>query len=68
MYEKGLVENIYLDLEDAKSPKSDFVLFVNANDEKQAKKILNDFPFSKENIYNYKLYPVGAFWLGEHKK
>ena len=68
LYETGSIENVYLDVEEVKNTTTDFVLFVNANSEEEAKKILNNFPFVKENIATYKLHSVGVFWMGEYKK
>ena len=68
LYDIGTIENVYLDVEETENSKTDFVLFVNANSEEEVKKILNNFPFVKENIAAYKLHFVGTFWIGEYKK
>lgn len=70
LWEKGYVENIYMDIEGTIKLNfiSDFVCFVNANTEKEAEDLLNKLPFVTKNLASYKLVPVGTFWLGDSKE
>ena len=70
--EDGDIENIYWDLEKAVNPSvnndiDDFVFFVNANSQEEAKKVCDNLPFTKAKIASYNIHPVGVFWLGEYK-
>ena len=70
--QNGDIENIYWDLEKAANPSAnkditDFVFFVNANSEEEAREICESLPFTKAKIVSYKLHPAGVFWLGEYK-
>ncbi len=66
LWDEGKIENVYFDIEgtQTKNDKTDFVFFVNANTEKEAKAIINQLPFVRNAIASYELYPVGEFWLG----
>ncbi|MDE5424154.1 hypothetical protein L3073_18220 [Ancylomarina sp. DW003] len=60
------IENVYFDTEakvenDMQFPSISF--FVKAQDEKEAKKILDDLSIVKKKIASYKLHPVGMLWL-----
>mgnify|MGYP000465814437 CR=1 FL=1 len=70
LWKKGIIENAYFDIEGAQvaNNKTEFVLFVNSNTEEEAKSILNNLPFIKNNIASYKLHQVGVFWMGIHNK
>ena len=69
----GDIENVYWDLEKAVDPSAnenvtDFVYFVNANSQEDAKKLCDNLPFTKAKMVSYSIHPVGVFWLGEYKK
>ncbi|MET2985198.1 hypothetical protein [Aureibaculum conchae] len=66
LWNKGLVENVYFDITgiEKRNDITDFVLYVNADTEREAQEILNNLPFSKKNIAHYQLFPVGIFWMG----
>ncbi len=66
LYEKGIIENAYFDAPgvDTTVEKTDFLFFVNAETEEDAKKICEDLPFFKEGYASYKVIPVGTFWMG----
>lgn len=68
LWKQGTIENAYFDIQgtQVKNNKTDFVLFVNSNTEEEAKSILNNLPFIKNNIASYKLHQVGVFWMGIH--
>ena len=74
LWAEGKIENAYWDITDTYKAESekinnkrDFVFFVNANTEEEAKEICNNLPFIKENLATYKMASVGVFWLGENK-
>ncbi len=66
LWEKGVVENIYLNRE-ANKPKSkrkaNIVFFIKAKNKDEANEILKQFPFVQHDVINYELYPVGVLWL-----
>ncbi|EAQ99741.1 hypothetical protein [Maribacter sp. HTCC2170] len=70
LWEEGVVENIYMDIEGTIELNlvSDFVCFVNVNSEKEAEELLGKLPFVTKNIASYKIFPVGTFWLGDSKE
>lgn len=75
LWADGVVENAYWDMDDTykgenkeSNNKRDFVFFVNADTENEAREICDNLPFVKNNIATYKLASVGVFWLGEYKK
>ena len=68
----GDIENVYWDLENTANPSvnkdvEDFVFFINANSQEEARKICDSLPFTKAKIVSYSIHPVGVFWLGEYK-
>jgi hypothetical protein len=69
LWNKGKVENIYFDIEGTQkeNEKTDFVFFVNANSEMDAKSICEALPFYQEKIANYELFQVGVFWMGKYE-
>ena len=69
LWNKGAVENVYFDVAGTLEANdvTDFVFFVNANSENEAREICDNLPFAKENIASYKLALVGVFWLGQHE-
>ncbi len=69
LWNKGKIENAYFDIEGTQldNEVTDFVFFVNANSEEEAKEICNSLPFSKENIASYSIHEVGVFFLGQTK-
>ena len=66
LWEKGVVENIYLN-RDANKPesnrKANIVFFVKAKNKDEANEILKQLPFVQHEVINYELYPVGVLWL-----
>ena len=66
----GEIENVYFDIKGTQKPNSvtDFVFFVNANTEEEAKELCDKLPFVNNNIASYQLYSVGVFWLGEDNR
>jgi len=68
LWNNGVIENAYLDLEGEKSPNdiNDFVFFINSDSEEEAKATLDKLPFVTSEIASYKMYPVGVFWIGEY--
>ena len=70
LWNKGVVENIYLnhELDEVKyKRKASIVFFIEAKNEDEANKILKQLPFVKHDVLKYKLYPVGVLWLKEAK-
>ena len=65
LWNDGIVENVYFDIEGTSNLNSttDFVFFVNADSEAEAKKICDDLPFAKKHLSSYKISPVGVYWL-----
>jgi hypothetical protein len=70
LWEKGVVENIYLN-RDANKPeskrKANIVFFIKANNKDEANEILKQLPFVQHDVINYELYPVGVLWLKQIK-
>ncbi|MCL6266562.1 hypothetical protein [Flagellimonas myxillae] len=66
LWNSGQIENVYFDIEGTQkeNDKTDFVFFVNANTEEEAKSIIDPLPFVRNAVASYKLYPVGIFWMG----
>jgi len=69
LWKKGIIENVYFDIEGTSTENNvtDFVFFVNADTEKEAKEICDNLPFSIEGKASYKIKEVGVFWLGKHQ-
>ncbi|RLD53562.1 MAG: hypothetical protein DRJ01_19215 [Bacteroidetes bacterium] len=69
LWKEGTVENAYFDIEGTvkHNQKTDFVFFINAKTEKEARVICDNLPFSKKHLASYQLLPVGTHWLGKHK-
>jgi hypothetical protein len=69
LWKTGKIENVYFDIEGTQTAnnKTDFVFYVNANSEEDAKELCESLPFFKENIATYKLHEVGVFWLGKYQ-
>lgn len=74
LYEDGTIENVYWELSgepDALKRRqneiADFVFFVNASTQQDAKKICDNLPLTQQNFTKYKLLPVGVFWWGNYK-
>jgi len=66
LWQKGLVENIYIDREAAENQefnKTKTVFFIKAENENEAKKYLDVLPFITKKVASYELYPVGFLWL-----
>lgn len=70
LWDKGSVENIYADFGEGnnQNEKRDFVIFVNAENEEEAKAICDGLPFSKNGLSSYIIQSVGHFWMGDNKK
>ncbi len=68
-YKAGVIENVYFDIEGTQKQNevTDFVMFVNADTETEARQILDNLPFTKKNIAHYQLFSTGVFWMGENK-
>lgn len=74
LYNEGTIENVFWELSGEPNEEkrraneiNDFVFFVNANTEEEAKKICDNLPFTKKGVATYKMYEVGAFWFGNNK-
>jgi hypothetical protein len=68
LWEKGVVENIYInrELNEPESKrKASIVFFIEANNKDDANEILKQLPFVQHDVLNYTLYPVGVLWLKE---
>ena len=66
LWEKGIVENIYLNHElDKPVNKRDasIVFFIDAKNKDEANEILKQLPFVKNDVLTYELHPVGVLWL-----
>lgn len=70
LWEKGVVENIYLN-RDANKPeskrKANIVFFIKAKNKDEANEILKQLPFVQHDVINFELYPVGVLWLKQIK-
>lgn len=68
LWENGYVENIYFDIKGINDldDVTDFVMFVRADTEEDARELLDKLPFKEKQIASYILVPVGTFWLGEN--
>ena len=66
LWNEGKIENVYFDMEGTQkgNNKTDFVFYVNANSEEEAKAIIDPLPFVRNAVASYKLHPVGIFWMG----
>lgn len=70
LWNKGIIENVYFDVEGTsfkKSNKTELVYFINSKSETEAKSILDNMQFVKQKLAQYKLLDVGVFWMGEKK-
>lgn len=69
LWKEGIIENVYFDIEGTqeKNDITDFVLFINAETEVEARGILDNLPFTLKNIAHYQLFSVGVFWMGEYE-
>ncbi len=68
LWQKGRVENIYLNREVNKPEnkrKASAVFFIKAKNKDEANEILKQLPFVQHDVLNYTLYPVGVLWLKE---
>ncbi len=68
LWEKGVIENIYFNLESnqpkAKSEQyASIVFFIKAKNKDDANKTLKELPFVKHDVLNYTLSPAGYLWL-----
>lgn len=70
LWNSGTIENVYFDLEGTQKENSntDFVFFINAKSEEEAKGICDKLPFSLKSFASYVLHPVGLFWMGEYSQ
>ena len=66
LWNEGKIENVYFDIEGAQKANNvtDFVFFVNANSEEEAKAIIDPLPFVRNAVASYELHQVGIFWMG----
>lgn len=69
MWNKGLIENVYFDSQGVveQNNKTDFVFFVYANSESEARNKCETLPFYKNKIASYQLYKAGILWLGKNE-
>ncbi|RLD25331.1 MAG: hypothetical protein DRI54_05090 [Bacteroidetes bacterium] len=69
LWKTGVIENVYFDIEgtQTRNKVTDFVMFINANSESEARDVMNSLPFYKKNIAHYQLFSVGVFWMGEYE-
>ena len=68
LWQKGRVENIYLNREVNKPENkrnASAVFFIKAKNKDEANEILKQLPFEQHDVLNYTLHPVGALWLKE---
>ena len=66
LWQKGVVENIYLNRETDKpenNRNANIVFFIMAKNKDEANEILKQLPFVQHDVINYELYPVGVLWL-----
>jgi len=66
LWQKGVVENIYLNREVNKPENkrnANIVFFIKAKNKDEANEILKQLPFVQHDVINYELYPVGVLWL-----
>ena len=66
LWQKGVVENIYLNREVNKpenNRNANIVFFIKAKNKDEANEILKQLPFVQHDVINYELYPVGVLWL-----
>lgn len=70
LWNAGTIENVYFDVEGVENAnnKSDFVLFINAQNEEEARDICNALPFPVASMATYKLHQAGMFWMGRQEK
>jgi hypothetical protein len=64
LYKEGIFENAYLNVSD-KDTKNPAIFFMNAKDENEAKKVLDNLPMTKSKNGSYKIHPVGNFMKGK---
>ena len=68
LWQKGVVENIYLNREVNKPENkrnASIVFFIKAKNKDEANEVLKQLPFRQHDVLNYTLYPVGVLWLKE---
>ncbi len=61
------VENVYFDTDESSElvePLPNISFFLRANDEQEARNILDELTVVKKELSSYELHPVGKFWLG----
>ena len=69
LWQKGIVENVYLNREVNKPENkrnANIVFFIKAENKDEANEILKQLPFVQHNVLNFTLYPVGILWLKEY--
>lgn len=68
LWKQGVVENVYFDIAGTytANDKTDFVFFINAKSEEEAKEICDSLPFYEAEIASYQMYPAGVFWMGKY--
>mgnify|MGYP003572604832 FL=1 len=70
LWQKGVVENIYLNRETDKpenNRNANIVFFIKAKNKDEANEILKQLPFVQHDVINFELYPVGVLWLKQIK-
>ncbi len=71
LWEKNIIENVYFDSEaevkdDMQFPAISF--FMKAQSLDNAKSILDGLTIVRQEIAQYKIYPVGILWLGQNEE
>ena len=69
LWQKGIVENVYLNREVNKPENkrnANIVFFIKAKNKEEANEILKQLPFVQHDVLNFTLYPVGVLWLKEY--
>ncbi len=69
LWNSGKIENVYFDIKGTQNSNSvtDFVFFINAKSENEARNLCNALPFTKEGVASYALFPSGVFWMGKNQ-
>lgn len=64
MWNEGIVENVYLYPPENSDVQINIVFFIRAQSEEEAHQHMKRMPFVANNVTEYKIHPVGVFWLG----
>lgn len=69
LWQKGIVENVYLNREVHKPEierNANIVFFIKAKTKDEADEIVKQLPFVKHDVLNFTVYPVGVLWLKQY--